>query len=53
LSIIAEMLVAASSIGSLTVGLLVVQSVATLLYTATAATCSVWLYRKFGADLRA
>jgi hypothetical protein len=53
LSIIAEMLVAASSIGSLTVGLLVVQSVATLLYTATAATCSVWLYRKFGADLTA
>jgi hypothetical protein len=52
-TVIAEMLATAGSIGSLTVGLLVVQSVVTLLYTATTATCSVWLYRRFGAVLRA
>ena len=52
-TVIAEMLATAGSIGSLTVGLLIVQSVVTLLYTATTATCSVWLYRRFGAVLRA
>lgn len=53
LTVVAEMLATAGSIGSLTVGLMVVQSVGTLLYTATGATCSVWLYRKFAAILRA
>jgi hypothetical protein len=52
LTVIAEMLATAGSIGSLTMGLMVVQSVGTLLYTATGATCSVWLYRKFAAILR-
>jgi hypothetical protein len=53
LTVLAEMLATAGSIGSLTMGLMVVQSVGTLLYTATGATCSVWLYRKFAAILRA
>ncbi|WP_031359538.1 hypothetical protein [Caballeronia sordidicola] len=53
LTVVAEMLAAAGSIGSLTLGLMIVQSVGTLLYTATGATCSVWLYRKFAAILRA
>jgi hypothetical protein len=53
LTVVAEMLAAAGSIGSLTMGLMVVQSVGTLLYTATGATCSVWLYRKFAAILKA
>jgi hypothetical protein len=53
LTVVAEMLATAGSIGSLTMGLMVVQSVGTLLYTATGATCSVWLYRKFAAILRA
>jgi hypothetical protein len=52
-TVIAEMLARAGSIGSVTVGLLVVQSAVTLLYTATTATCSVWLYRRFGALLKA
>ena len=52
LTVVAEMLAAAGSIGSLTLGLMIVQSVGTLLYTATGATCSVWLYRKFAAILR-
>ncbi|WP_158941186.1 hypothetical protein [Burkholderia sp. S171] len=51
LTVIAEMLATTGSAGSLTMGLLVVQSVGTLLYTATGATCSVWLYRKFAAIL--
>lgn len=51
-TVIAEMLARAGSIGSLTVGLLIVQSVVTLLYTATTATCSVWLYKRFGAGLK-
>jgi hypothetical protein len=53
LTVIAEMLGTAGAIGSLTLGLMVVQSVGTLLYTATGATCSVWLYRKFAAILTA
>ena len=53
LTVVAEMLATAGSIGSLTMGLMVVQSVGTLLYTATGATCSVSLYRKFAAILRA
>lgn len=53
LTVVAEMLAAAGSIGSLTLGLMIVQSVGTLLYTATGATCSVWLYRKFAAILKA
>src|SRR5471032_104180 len=53
LTVVAEMLGTAGAIGSLTLGLMVVQSVGTLLYTATGATCSVWLYRKFAAILRA
>jgi hypothetical protein len=53
LTVVAEMLATAGSIGSLTMGLMVVQSVGTLLYTATGATCSVWLYKKFAAILRA
>jgi hypothetical protein len=53
LTVIAEMLATTGSIGSLTMGLMVVQSVGTLLYTATGATCSVWLYRKFAAILTA
>jgi hypothetical protein len=52
-TVVMEMLTTASSTDSLTVGLLVVQSIVTLLYTATTATCSVWLYRKFGAILMA
>ena len=52
LTVVAEMLATAASAGSLTMGLMVVQSVGTLLYTATGATCSVWLYRKFAAILR-
>jgi hypothetical protein len=52
-TVIAELLARAGSIGSVTVGLLVVQSAVTLLYTATTATCSVWLYRRFGALLKA
>jgi hypothetical protein len=52
-TVVTEMLVTAASTDSLTVGLLVVQSIVTLLYTATTATCSVWLYRKFGAVLKA
>ncbi|SAL37458.1 hypothetical protein AWB64_03845 [Caballeronia sordidicola] len=52
-TVLAEMLATAGSIDSLSVGLLVVQSVVTLLYTATTATCSVWLYKKFGAGLKA
>jgi len=53
LTVIAEMLATTGSAGSLTMGLMIVQSVGTLLYTATGATCSVWLYRKFAAILTA
>jgi hypothetical protein len=53
LTMIAEMLATGGSIGSLTMGLMLVQSVGTVLYTATGATCSVWLYKKYGAILRA
>jgi hypothetical protein len=53
LTVVAEMLATAASAGSVTMGLMVVQSVGTLLYTATGATCSVWIYRKFAAMLRA
>jgi hypothetical protein len=52
-TVVTEMLATAASTDSLTVGLLVVQSIVTLFYTATTATCSVWLYKKFGAVLKA
>jgi hypothetical protein len=53
LTMIAEMLATLGSDVSLTMGLMLVQSVGTVLYTATGATCSVWLYRKYGAILKA
>ncbi|QIE22558.1 hypothetical protein [Caballeronia sp. SBC2] len=53
LTVIAEMLATTGSIGGMTMGLMVVQSVGTVLYTATGATCSVWLYRKLAAILKA
>ena len=53
LTVIAEMLATTGSTGGMTMGLMVVQSVGTVLYTATGATCSVWLYRKLAAILKA
>jgi len=52
LTVIAEMLATKGSTGGMTMGLMVVQSVGTVLYTATGATCSVWLYRKLAAILK-
>jgi hypothetical protein len=51
-AVIAEMTTSSSVTGDVSVVMLVLQSVVTLLYTATTATCSVWLYRKFAAALK-
>lgn len=51
ISVMAELMGAADSGGAVTYGVLIIQSAATLLYAATTATCSVWLYRRFAAQL--
>jgi hypothetical protein len=53
IAMVVGMLATPDSIDSMTFGLLVMQSIVTLLYTATTATCSVWLYKKYGTILRA
>jgi hypothetical protein len=51
ISVMAELMGTIDSIGAITYGVLIIQSAATLLYAATTATCSVWLYRRFAAQL--
>jgi len=51
ISVMAELMGTSESPGAVTYGVLIIQSVATLLYAATTATCSVWLYRRFAAQL--
>jgi hypothetical protein len=50
-AVILELMGTDASTGALSYGLLIVQSAATLFYAATTATCSVWLYRRFAAEL--
>ncbi len=50
-SVMAELMGTPDSPGAVTYGVLMIQSAATLLYAATTATCSVWLYRRFAAQL--
>jgi len=50
-AVVAQLMGTDGSTGAMAYGLLIVQSVATLLYAVTTATCSVWLYRRFAAEL--
>jgi hypothetical protein len=50
-AVVLELMGTDGSSGALSYALLIVQSAATLFYAATTATCSVWLYRRFAAEL--
>jgi hypothetical protein len=51
ISVMAELMGTVDSLGAITYGVLIIQSAATLLYASTTATCSVWLYRRYAAQL--
>jgi hypothetical protein len=51
ISVMAELMQTLDSVAAVTYGVLVIQSAATLLYAASTATCSVWLYRRYAAQL--
>lgn len=51
-AIVAEALATTSSLGDMSWPMVIVQSVVTLFYTATTATCSVWLYRRYATVLK-